>query len=73
MYCIKCYSSLAGASERRCPKCGRAFDPANPETFLARPFPRTMTILLQIVATTVVAIMVAAVVAFHQMARSSGH
>ena len=73
MYCEKCYADLAGASDGRCPKCGRAFDPANPRTFFARPFPPIPLIIVQVVLTTMFAIAAAWVVAAHQLARTSGH
>ncbi len=34
MFCKSCTYDLAGAPEPRCPECGRAFDPANPRTYL---------------------------------------
>lgn len=37
MRCAKCAYDLRGLAEHRCPECGRAFDPAKPETFLQRP------------------------------------
>lgn len=73
MFCRKCYAELREAVGNKCPKCSRVFDPANPRTFLLRPFPSPGMIAFQIVATTVVGILCAYVVAFHQMVRSSGH
>ena len=73
MYCRNCYADLRAASGPECPKCGRAFDAANPRTFLARPFPGPLKVVLQVVGTTLLAVLAAYVVAFHQMARSSGH
>jgi hypothetical protein len=73
MYCEKCYTDLQGAGESRCPKCGRAFDAANPKTFLARPFPPVPIVILQVFLTTLFAVGMAWVVALHQMARTSGH
>jgi hypothetical protein len=37
MRCRGCAYDLRGLAEHRCPECGRAFDPAKPETFLRRP------------------------------------
>jgi hypothetical protein len=34
MLCIGCDYSLANLPERRCPECGRAFDPSDPATFI---------------------------------------
>jgi len=50
-YCMKCYYSLAGLTEYRCPECGRAFDPADNRTWntLEQCTPvrsRTMVVLL---------------------------
>jgi hypothetical protein len=33
MRCKTCQYPLANLTERRCPECGRAFDPANPRTW----------------------------------------
>jgi hypothetical protein len=74
MYCRKCYTELDAASEsKRCPKCNRPFDPANPRSYLARPFPGPMKIIWHIAATTIVGFVAAWIVAFHQMANASGH
>ena len=72
MYCRRCYAALAGC-ESRCGNCGRRFDPDKPQTFLNRPFPRPGMIITQIIGTTIVGIIFAYVVAFFQMARTSGH
>jgi hypothetical protein len=58
---------------RRCPKCDRKFDPANPKTFLPRPFPGKFKIIFHIIATTLVCIALAFIVAFFQLAAASGH
>ena len=71
-YCPKCYADLDGA-DGECPKCGRAFDPADPKTTLARPFPGKWTVVAEVVVTTLFAAGVALVVAIHQANRSSGH
>jgi hypothetical protein len=34
MFCQKCGCPLAGLDRPLCPKCGRAFDPGKPRTFL---------------------------------------
>ena len=73
MFCRKCYSSLDDSVMNRCPKCGRQFDPAKPGTELPRPFPSKSTIAAHVIATTLLAIVGAFVVATHQMARTSGH
>jgi tetratricopeptide (TPR) repeat protein len=36
-YCLTCDYPLAGLAEQRCPECGTAFDPNNPDTY--RPYP----------------------------------
>jgi predicted amidophosphoribosyltransferase len=73
MYCRQCYTDLTDAADRRCPKCGRPFDPADPRTTLARPFPSPWRIVVQVIGTTALAVAVAYVVAWHQLARTSGH
>ena len=35
MRCKTCHYSLENLTEHRCPECGRAFDPADPRTFLS--------------------------------------
>lgn len=52
--CRKCYYALAGVAARRCPECGREFDPADPKSFLARPpskwrWPRRIATVLLLV------------------------
>ena len=73
MFCRKCYADLSMADQGACRKCGRLFDPANPRTYLPRPFPSTGQIVGYLIATTMVAIAVAGVVSFHQLASTSGH
>jgi hypothetical protein len=34
VYCRKCQYNLRGLTERRCPECGQAFDPADSESYL---------------------------------------
>ena len=74
MYCKKCYTHLAHAPDSaHCPKCGRTFNATDPKTFLPRPFPSTRKILIHLLATTIVGILAAFVVAFFQMVGASGH
>ena len=37
MFCLGCTYPLDGLEEHRCPECGRAFDPADPDTFALKP------------------------------------
>jgi hypothetical protein len=37
IYCRTCGYALIGLTSRRCPECGRKFNPSNPKSFLARP------------------------------------
>lgn len=37
IYCRICGYDLEGLPEPRCPECGKAFDPQNPDTFSPRP------------------------------------
>jgi hypothetical protein len=39
MRCRTCGYDLHELRDPRCPECGRGFDPADPRTFLSRPFP----------------------------------
>ena len=69
MYCKKCYTNLENSFEMsRCPKCRRFFDANNPATFFARPFPDRSRIIFRIVATTILGIIAAFIVAAFQMA-----
>jgi predicted amidophosphoribosyltransferase len=73
-YCKKCYSKLDPTDGfNRCQQCGRAFNPANDISFLRRPFPNKMRIIIQIVYTTLLGVAVAYVVAMFQMVQLSGH
>jgi len=76
MYCRKCYANLKQTAEfNRCGRCGRAFDPGNPKTYLSRPFPGNWKIARQILWTTIIGVMAAYVVATFQMASlgAGGH
>lgn len=74
MYCQRCYADLRSASEPWCPTCGLGFDPRDPGTFLSRPFPSKRRIVLHLIATTLVGVAVAGVVALFQTAMlPSGH
>jgi len=74
MYCRKCYAPLDRADEvYLCPKCGRPFEPTNPRTYLPRPFPSKSKIFIQVIGTTIVAFLIASVVALFQIAGTSGH
>ena len=75
MYCRKCYGKLDGnsAAVRLCPHCGRPFDPANPRTYLARPFPDARKAIGYVVVTSIISLVFAYIVACFQMAGASGH
>lgn len=74
MYCRKCYRGLDIADEfHRCAKCGRAFDPAEPKSYLRRPFPPPSRIILQVISTTIVGFLAAFFVAMFQAVGASGH
>jgi hypothetical protein len=69
-----CYAKLDPAAEyHNCPRCDRPFDPADSRSYLSRPFPGFWKIIIYIVATTVVSLFVAAIVAMFQAAGASGH
>lgn len=73
MFCRRCYTDLGGSIRGRCPKCGRPFDRDDPRTILRRPFPPAWRIVGHVVGTTLLAVAAAYAVAFHQLARTSGH
>jgi hypothetical protein len=73
MFCRNCYRDLSHAPESKCPACGRGFDAADERTYLARPFPGPLRIVVHVLLTTAITAGVAFVVAFHQLARTSGH
>lgn len=73
MFCPKCYTELPAAGVSECPKCRRPFNPANPNTYLDRPFPNRGQIVGQLIFTTAVGVAVAFGVAFFQMIGASGH
>lgn len=37
MFCLGCEYPLDGLSEHRCPECGRAFEPADEDSFVLKP------------------------------------
>ena len=73
MYCRHCYQDLSRATESKCPACGRAFDALDEQSYLRRPFPPPLRIVVHVLLTTAVAAAVAFAVALHQLARTSGH
>jgi hypothetical protein len=74
MYCRNCYAKLDPAEViHRCPICNRAFDPATSRSYLSRPFPGIGSIISYIVATTVISLLAAFVIAMFQLAGASGH
>lgn len=72
MYGKKCLNDLS-ATGVTCGNCGRAFDRTDPRTYRGSPLPGPWGILGHVLLTTVLAIGVAFVVAFHQLARTSNH
>jgi hypothetical protein len=73
MYCKKCYAFLDPAEGTKCGKCGRPFDPENPHTYLAKPFPSKSRIAQHLILTTILSVAAAFAVAIHQAMRTSGH
>jgi hypothetical protein len=47
-YCTSCDYSLEGVTRATCPECGRAFDPARPQTYAARPGTRRRRMIQRI-------------------------
>jgi predicted amidophosphoribosyltransferase len=62
-FCKRCYANLDQATESRCARCRRAFNPHDPRTTLARPFPPPRRVLLHTVFTLIAATIVSAVIA----------
>ena len=48
MRCRSCAYDLQKLSEKRCPECGREFDPADSETYLTRPYPDRRLFILAV-------------------------
>ena len=48
MRCRSCAYDLQELSEKRCPECGRAFDPADSGTYLTRPYPDQRLFILAV-------------------------
>jgi predicted amidophosphoribosyltransferase len=63
MFCRKCYANLDQASGSRCARCGRRFDPDRPRSYLRRPFPSRLRILLHTLVTLLLATGISFVVA----------
>lgn len=55
-YCCWCYCDLRGLTEHRCPKCSRAFDPADPLTYSKRPGPDRFAQILRLLAHPIIMI-----------------
>jgi len=72
MYCKRCYAELRETANK-CLSCKRPYDPADPATYLNRPFPEKWTVAKHIAYTTLIGVIVAYVVSFHQLAAYSGH
>src|SRR4051812_21517717 len=68
---ISYMSPLGGP--RRCRWCFRKYEPTDPTTYLATLAVTRRQIAAKIILTTVIGIAAAYVVAFHQMAATSGH
>jgi hypothetical protein len=77
-FCTRCYADLRQAIDSRCARCGTAFDPGKPSTYLPRPFPPRRRVIahavLTVVLATVVSFVVALVLGSAQMKyMNSGH
>ncbi len=57
----------------RCPRCLKKFDPTSPKTYLTTLALGPSQIIVKILLTTLFGIGAAYVVAFHQLAATSGH
>lgn len=78
MFCRRCYANLDQAIDFRCLRCDRKFDPTDPSSYLAQPFPsRSKMIvhtLLTLLLSTIVSAVVAGVLALGQLKYiHSGH
>lgn len=66
MRCKGCHYELAHLSEKRCPECGRLFDPNDPMTF-DPPRDQTGLWLLGVALAVIAFLLFAAILAFWQM------
>jgi len=57
--CKSCHYSLANLTERRCPECGREFDPSDPRTFST---PKTVNDILNGRTASIVMMTIAAII-----------
>ena len=60
MYCKRCYADLNQATEFRCARCGRRFNPSEKRTYLPRPFPSRR----RIIAHTILTLILSTIVSF---------
>lgn len=63
MFCKGCYADLNRATDLRCPRCRRTFDPGQPSSYLLRPFPNRRRMLVHLLITLVLATVVSGVIA----------
>ena len=74
MFCRKCYGELVPEEDMgRCPNCNRAFDPADSHSYLKYRFPDSRRVFWHVVATTIVCLIAAFIIAQFQLAAASGH
>ncbi len=64
MFCKRCYANLNQATHGRCVRCGRAYDPEKPNSFLCKPFPSRTKMVVHTIITVVLGSLVAFLVAF---------
>lgn len=74
-YCRECFAELPEVTTDtgQCANCGTVFTPGAKGSYRERPFPRKREIFAMLVVTTLIAVIVAFGVAFHQAAMTSGH
>ncbi len=50
MRCRGCSYDLAHLTERRCPECGREFDPTDPRSYLSKPISGKRWLIISVIA-----------------------
>jgi uncharacterized paraquat-inducible protein A len=63
MFCKRCYANLDQATDACCLRCGRKFLPQDSSSYLHRPFPSRIKMIVHTLITLVLATLVSFVVA----------
>jgi hypothetical protein len=73
MFCKRCYANLDQATDGRCLRCRRPFDPNQPTSYLPRPFPSRRRMIIHTIVTLILATIVSAAVAGFVAVFQSAH